>query len=46
MLLFVALKEHGPVDYETVITGAAADDQTEYKQCKFLFSSPSGLVLE
>lgn len=46
LMLFVALKEHGPVDHETVIAGAAADDQTEHKQCKFLFSSQSCLVLE
>lgn len=26
--------EHGSVDDEAVISGAAADDQTEHKQCR------------
>lgn len=25
--------EHGPMDDETVVPGAAADDQAEHKQC-------------
>lgn len=35
---FISVVEHGPVDDETVVPRAAADDQTEHKQCKFLFS--------
>lgn len=36
--IFVSFIEHGPMDDETVVPGAAADDQTEHKQCKLLFS--------
>lgn len=35
--ILVSFIEHGPMDDETVIPWAAADDQTEHKQCKFLF---------
>lgn len=35
--------EHGPVDDEAVVPGAAADDQAEHKQCKFLLSAIFGL---
>ena len=31
----VLFAEYGPMDNETVISGAAANDQTECKQCKF-----------
>lgn len=31
-----SLIEHGPMDYETVVPGAAADDQAEHKQCMLL----------
>lgn len=31
--------EYGSMDDETVVSGAAAYDQTEHKQCKFLLLS-------
>lgn len=34
---FFSLTEHGPMDDEAVVPGAAANDQTEHKQCKLLF---------
>lgn len=36
--ILVSFIEHGPMDNETVVPGAAADDQTEHKQCKLLLS--------
>lgn len=36
--VLVCFTEHGSMDDETVIPGAAVDDQTEHKQCKCLSS--------
>lgn len=30
----VSFTEYGPMDNETVVSGAAAHDQAEHKQCK------------
>lgn len=35
--ILVSFIEHGPVDDETVVPRAAADDQAEHKQCESLF---------